>query len=193
MDETQDRVDHAPWPERALILAALGAVSGVLFHQLTDGGASDANTPFVTFLAVFGAALAFSLERLRWQWSVLFATGGALVAGLVAWWNGQPDNWSADDGWQFVAALTAVAVAVPLFQAARDEGRLRFVPAAVHAHAWTNIILWGAACAFVGVTMLLTLLLSELFGLIGVHFLRDLLRDGWFAPTLACAAFGGAG
>jgi hypothetical protein len=192
MDETQDRVDHAPWPERALILAALGAVSGVLFHQLTDGGASDANTPFVTFLAVFGAALAFSLERLRWQWSVLFATGGALVAGLVAWWNGQPDNWSADDGWQFVAALTAVAVAVPLFQAARDEGRLRFVPAAVHAHAWTNIILWGAACAFVGVTMLLTLLLSELFGLIGVHFLRDLLRDGWFAPTLACAAFGGA-
>jgi hypothetical protein len=94
--------------------------------------------------------------------------------------------------WHFAAALATVAIAVPLFQAARDEGRLRLAPAAVHAHAWTNIILWGAACAFVGVTMLLTFLLSELFGLIGVHFLRNLLRDGWFVPTLACAAFGGA-
>lgn len=192
MDEAGDRLDHAPWPMRTPVLAALGAVAGLLFHQLTSGGASDDNAPYVTFVAVFGAAFAFSLERLRWHWSLLFATGGGLIAGCVAWWNGRPEGWSADDGWQFAAALAAIAIAVPLFQAARDEGRLRFVPAAVHAHAWTNIILWGATCAFVGVTMLLTLLLSELFALIGVDFLRDLLREGWFAPTLACAAFGGA-
>jgi hypothetical protein len=192
MDEAADRMDHAPWPLRSLILAALGAVSGFLFHHLTSGGESDSNAALVTLVAVFGAAFAFSLERLRWQWSAIFAAGGALIAAFVAWWNGNPGGWGADEGWQFAAALAAVAIAVPLFQAARDEGRLRFVPAAVHAHAWTNIILWGAACAFVGVTMLLTFLLSELFGLIGVHFLRDLLRDGWFAPTLACAAFGGA-
>lgn len=192
MNEAADRLDHAPWPARTLMLAALGALSGLLFHQLTSGGESDSNTPLVTFVAVFGAAFAFSLERLRWHWSLLFAAGGALIAGFVAWWNGQPGGWGADEGWQFAAALAAVAIAVPLFQAARDEGRLRLTPAAVHAHAWTNIILWGAACAFVGVTMLLTFLLSELFGLIGVHFLRNLLRDGWFAPTLACAAFGGA-
>jgi hypothetical protein len=192
MNEAADRLDHAPWPERTLVLAALGAVSGFLFHHLTSGGESDSNAAFVTFVAVFGAAFAFSLERLRWHWSLLFAAGGALVAAFVAWWNGQPGGWGADEGWQFAAALAAVAIAVPLFQAARDEGRLRLVPGAVHAHAWTNIILWGAACAFVGATMLLTFLLSELFGLIGVHFLRDLLRDGFFAPTLACAAFGGA-
>jgi hypothetical protein len=192
MDEAGDRLDHEAWPFRSLILAALGAVSGFLFHHLTSGGESDSNSALVAFVAVFGAVFAFSLERLRWQWSLLFATSGALLAAFVAWWNGSPGGWGADEGWQFAAALAAVAIAVPLLQAARDEGRLRFVPAAVHAHAWTNIILWGAACAFVGATMLLTLLLSELFGLIGVHFLRDLLREGAFAPTLACTAFGAA-
>jgi hypothetical protein len=192
MDEALDRFDHAPWPARTPVLAALGAVSGLLFHQLTAGGESDSNAALVTFVAVFGAVFAFSLERLRWHWSLVFAAAGALIAAFVAWWNGSPGGWGADEGWQFSAALAAVAIAVPQFQVARDEGRLRLVPAAVHAHAWTNIILWGAACAFVGVTMLLTFLLSELFGLIGLGFLRHLLRDGWFAPTLACAAFGGA-
>jgi hypothetical protein len=192
MQHSDDRLDHAAWPARAPILAALGALSGFLFHQLTSGGESEQHAAIVAFVAVFGAAFAFSLERLRWHWSAAFAAAGALVAAFVTWWNGQPGGWGADEGWQFASSLAAVAVAVPLFQAARDEGRLRFVPAAVHAHAWTNIILWGAACAFVGTTMLLTLLLSELFGLIGVEFLRDLLRRGWFAPALACAAFGGA-
>ena len=192
VQQGNDRLDHAPWPERALILAGLGALCGVLLHQLTVGGRSDDNAAAVAFVAVFGAVLAFSLERLRWSWSLIFAAGGALVAAFVTWWNGQPDGWSADEGYQLLAALAAVAIAVPLFQAARDEGRPHFLSAAVHAHAWTNIILWGAACAFVAATVLLAFLLSELFGLIGLDFLRNLLREGWFVPALACAAFGGA-
>jgi hypothetical protein len=40
--------------------------------------------------------------------------------------------------------------------------------------------------------MLLTLLLAELFHLIGIDLLRDRLDDGWFMVPLACSAFGGA-
>ena len=190
--EAQDRLDHAPWPLRAAMLGGIGAAAGLLLHLLTGGTETAAKGSFAALVVVFGVALAFSLERLRWHWSLAFAAAGAVVAALVAWWNGNPGGWGADEGWHFASAIAAVAIAVPLFQAARDEGRFRFVPAAVHAHAWTNLILGGAALAFTGAALLLTLLLSELFGLIGVHFLRDLLRDGGFVPALAGAAAGGA-
>jgi hypothetical protein len=192
MDEAQDRLDHAPWPLRAVALGALGAFSGFLFHRLTGGQQTEIEAALAALVAIFGIALSFSLERLRWQWSVAFAAGGAIVASAVAWWNGSPEGWNADEGWHFASAVAAVAVALPLFQTARDERRLRLVPAAVHAHAWTNIILGAAAIAFVGATLLLTFLLSELFGLIGVEFLRDLMRKGGFVEALACAALGAA-
>ena len=192
MHEEQDRLDHRPWPFRAVVLAALGAFSGFAFHHLTSGPQTEVDAALAALLAIFGIALAFSLERLRPEWSVAFAGGGAVVAAAVAWWNGSPEGWNADEGWHVASAIAAVAIAVPLFQTARDEGRLRLVPSAVHAHAWTNIILGAAAIAFVGATLLLTFLLSELFGLIGVDFLRDLLRKGEFVMALACAALGGA-
>jgi hypothetical protein len=192
MEQADDRLDHAAWPVRALILAGLGAVSGFAFYHLTNGDQSELDGALAALVAVFGIALAFSLERLRWQWSVVFSAAGAVIAALIAWWNGSPGGWNADAGWHFAASVAAVAIAVPLFQAARDEGRLRLVPAAVHAHAWTNVILGGAAIAFTGATMLLAFLLSELFGLIGVDFLRDLLRHGDFSTGLACGALGGA-
>jgi hypothetical protein len=192
MDEAADRLDHAPWPLRAVILAVLGAFSGLVFYHLAYGPQTEMEAALAALIAIFGIALSFSLERLRWEWSVAFAGFGAIVAAAIAWWNGSPEGWNADEGWHFASAVAAVAIAVPLFQAARDEGRLRLVPAAVHAHAWTNIILAGAAVAFVGATLLLSFLLSELFALIGVDFLRNLMRKGGFVMALACAAFGGA-
>lgn len=192
MDEAGDRIDHAPWPARAPMLAGLGAVCGYLFHRYTNGLETEFHAALAAFVAVFGVAFAFSLERLRWHWSAAFAVVGGVVAAFVAWWNGNPGGWGADEGWHLAAAIFSVAVAVPLFQAARDEGRLRFVPATFHAHAWTNLILGAAALACAGASLLLTLLLSELFALIGVVFLRELLREGWFALALACAAAGGA-
>ena len=74
----------------------------------------------------------------------------------------------------------------------RDGGTRLPETRLVHAHIWTNLILWGAACAFVGATMLLTVLLAQLFHLIGIDLLRDLLEEGAFMVPLACAAFGGA-
>jgi hypothetical protein len=198
MMEEQGRVDHPAWPLRAVLLAALGAAFGLLFYWLGEGldGPRAEDNPLrvaaAAFVAVSGIVFAFSLERRRWPWSAGFAAAGGLVAGFVAGWNGSPDDWGAGEGWQFFSGILAVAIAVPLFQSIRDSRRHRPETAVVHAHIWTNLILWGAACAFVAATMLLTLLLAQLFNLIGIDFLSDLMEEGWFMWPLACGAFGGA-
>lgn len=197
MDE-QSRIEHPAWPLRAVLLAALGVCFGLAFHWLTGSpdtarfDSSPLRAGAAAFIAVSGIAFAFSLERLRWIWSVAFAVAGGLVAGFVAAWNGAPNDWGAGEGWQFFSGILAVAIAVPLFQSIRDGGRRRPETAIVHAHVWTNLILWGAACAFVVATILLTLLLAQLFNLIGIDFLSELMERGWFMWPLACGAFGGA-
>jgi hypothetical protein len=193
-----EAIDHPPWPLRALLLAALGALFGLLFHELTRGAQAWAWTDnhwriaAATWLAVGGIVFAFSLERLRWAWSAGFAAAGGLVVAFVAWWNGAPQDWGQGEGWQFFASLLAVAVAVPLFQAARDAGAPRFEERTTLASVWTNLILGFAAAAFVGATLLLVLLLSELFNLIGLDQLKDLLDEGWFMWPLGCGALGAA-
>jgi hypothetical protein len=193
MSEAEE-LEHGPWPERAILLAGLGALCGLAVYILTDGGDNDGafRVAGATFLVVGGILLAFSVERLRWAWSAAFAAGGGLIVALIALWSGTPSGWSADEGWRLFASVVAVAVAVPLFQAARDVGGRRFGARPVHAHAWTNLILWGAAWAFVGAAMLLALLLAELFNLIGLDLLRRALQDGWFPAMIVGGAFGGA-
>jgi hypothetical protein len=196
--DRQGSLDHPAWPLRAALLAAGGAAFGLAVERLIGGMHSPTWTddPFrvaaAAFMVVSGTVFAFSLERLRWRWSAAFAAVAGLIAAFVVWWNGSPNGWGAGEGWQFFSGILAVAIAVPLFQSFRDTGRHRPDTEAVHGHVWTNAILWFAAWAFVGAVFLLTLLLSELFHLIGIDFLRDLLDDGWFTTMLACGAFGGA-
>src|SRR3569833_381137 len=86
-----DPPEGRPWPLRALLLLALGALAGLLIHLLTEH-ASAWDDPVRLAAAPFvgGGFLtfAFSLERQRWTWSVLFALAVGLVSGLVAWSNG---------------------------------------------------------------------------------------------------------
>jgi hypothetical protein len=189
---------EAPWPLRAILLLVLGGLGGLLIHLLLRGQQPWQWTELpwrvasAAFFAVAFVTFAFSLERLRWTWSAGFAIGAGLVIAFVTWSNGPYGGWGSNEGWQLFSCLLAAIIAVPLFQTARDGGRLRFDYEALHAHSWTNILLWGAAWAFVLAVFLLAQLLAELFGLIGIHALRDLLRKDWAIWLLVGSAFGAA-
>ena len=189
-------IDHEPWPMRPFILLGLGALAGLLLHFLLGldrYGAATGNSlrlGAAAFLVVGGIAFAITLERLRATWSAAFAAAAGLAVGLVIWSNGDPDGWTSSEGWRFAASLLAVAMAVPLFQAARDSGSRRFAPRAALDHAWTDIILWGLSCAFLGAVWLLLMLLAGLFGLIGIVALQQLLMKSWFILILSGGVLG---
>jgi hypothetical protein len=197
-DAAGEPIDHPAWPERTWLLMALGAAMGLAFHLLIRGGTpwSQTDDPSrlagASFVAVSGVVFALSLERLRWAWAATFAAAAGLVVGGIVLWNGTPSSWGSDEEARFLACVLAVTLALPLFQALRDEGRLRLPVRPVHAYLWSNLILGAAAGAFVVATFLLTLLLSELFKLIGLHFLSDLFGKAWFAWMLGCGALGTA-
>ncbi|KQS01598.1 hypothetical protein ASG11_17595 [Sphingomonas sp. Leaf357] len=198
--DTRDAEAAESWRARPFILAGIGIVAAVLVQQLihrADGYFwSPVTLPAWRVALAIGiagsaAAIGFSLERVRISWAIGFAAAIGLVAGLVFYWNGEP-GWGFFSDWRSASLVLALAILVPLFQTARDEGAARFPYVEVHGHAWTNVVLWCACWAFTGVVFALTLLLAALFDLIGLHFLRDLLRHYWFDAALFGAAFGGA-
>ena len=190
---------RAGWRLRPPLLALLGALAALAVQQLLDRGQSG-TFPYIepaawrialaTGIGTAAGALGFGMERKRWPWAAVFAAVAGALAGLIFYWNG--GGWRALSDWHTASLFLAIAIAVPLFQTARDEGGWRFPYAEVHGHAWTNVVLWVACWLFVGVVFALAWLLAALFDLIGLHFLRDLLRHNWFNALLFGGGFGAA-
>ncbi|WP_353204430.1 DUF4153 domain-containing protein [Sphingomonas sp.] len=198
MDESHDVApDQAGWRLRPPLLALIGALGALAVQQLLDQGRSATFTYIepaewriatATAIGTGAGALGFGMERNRWWWAVLFAGAVGALAGLIFYWNG--GGWRVWSDWHTASLFLAIAIAVPLFQTARDQGGWRFPCAEVHGHAWTNVVLWCACWLFVGVEFALAWLLAALFDLIGLHFLRDLLQHNWFIALLFGGGFG---
>jgi len=185
------------WPQRAPLLAALGAITGLGYQALVCVGPyrwteEPARLALGAFLLGIAIPFAFIAERRRIEWSGGFALAAGLVVGLVSWWTGGLNGGVGSEPWHLVCALLAVAIAAPLFQVARDEEAWCFPYREVHSHAWMNVVLWFAVWAFVLVTYLLLYLLGSLFDLIGINLLTELLRKNWFWYMVTGASFGGA-
>lgn len=194
--ENEEAAVQPGWTARPLILAGLGLVAGLVVHLILGPGfhnnLSTLQAASVTAVVLGAGLTGFTLERRRWWWSLVFAAALAVVGALVVAWNGTPEDWSVGEGWRMVSLLLAVAIAAPLFQAARDEGARRFPYESVHDHAWTNVVLWFACWVFVAIVFALSWLLALLFDLIKIDFLKELLEKDWFWRSLLGLAFGAA-
>jgi hypothetical protein len=199
--ETASGTVREDWPLRPIVLGAIGLATGLAVHFLVKDQSFRTTELSALRLAELAALLVaagmfgFTAERRSWLAPLGFALVAGAVAAGVVYWNGEPDAWSGGDGWRMLSLFLALAIAAPLFQAARDaypaaETRLPY--ASVHDHAWTNVVLWFACWVFVGIVFALMWLLAALFDLIEVEFLRRLLEKQWFGLSLAGLAFGAA-
>ncbi|MEG3124755.1 DUF4153 domain-containing protein [Sphingomonas sp. GB1N7] len=199
--ETHEAETGEGWRARPFILAGIGIVAAVLVEHLILPRGSYFWSPSTSLpawrvalaIGIGGgaAAIGFSLERVRIGWAIGFGVAVGVVAASIFYWNGEP-GWGYIGDWRCASLILAIGIAVPLFQTARDEGGARFPYVEVHGHAWTNVVLWFACWFFTGIVFALAWLLSSLFDLIGLHFLRQLLGRDWFNAALFGAAFGGA-
>lgn len=190
----------ADWPERSWALAVTGAAIGLLVHLLSDDGSTKEawRIALAIGLIVAGVAIAFVVERGRIILSAVFAGVAALIMGFTAYWNGGPEGWSNWEGWRLACAALTVAIAAPLFQAWGDAGMPRPPRLAqlsypnLHDRAWMNVVLWFACWLFTGIVWLLIYLIGQLFALIGIDAIKDLMGQSWFGMVLTGAAFGAA-
>ncbi len=192
--------ESVDWPQRSWALAVTGAAIGLLVHLLSDDGSTKEawRIALAIGLIVAGVATAFVVERGRIIPSAVFAGFAALIMGFTAYWNGGPEGWGNWEGWRLACAALTVAIATPLFQAWGDGGMPRPPRLAqlsypnLHDRAWMNVVLWSACWLFTGIFWLLIYLIGQLFALIGIDAIKDLMGESWFGMVLTGAAFGAA-
>ena len=135
------------WPLRPWIMAAICAIAGLLFNQLTDvsyasGGASPLRQAGATLVAIAALSFVLTVEQRRWTWSLGFAIGWGAVVALVGWFTASYNQYPTIFEFPFLSGVFAVLLAAPLFQTLRDTfsegGAWRFPYAKLHGHAWTD-------------------------------------------------------
>ncbi|HYC81837.1 MAG TPA: DUF4153 domain-containing protein [Croceibacterium sp.] len=181
------------WPLRPWLLAGLLGLAGLLIHLVT-GGNDDVPWQMATaaFLFFGAIAAAFTLEHGRWKEPALFALAAGLVMAGLAWRAVQYGEYLPDEEYGFMAGVVATALALPLFQAGFHRRRFATPYAEIYGHVWTDAISAAAALAFTGLSWIVLVLMSELFHLLRIDLLRDLMDDGWFGWTFSGLAAGAA-
>ncbi|OJW60352.1 MAG: hypothetical protein BGO57_06660 [Sphingomonadales bacterium 63-6] len=194
----EDRIDnpaqHArDWPLRPWVLAGLLGLSGLLIHFITEGHDDSAPRMAAAAFLFFGPiAAAFSLEREKWKEVAVFGLLAGLVMAGLAWRAVNAGDYSSNEHYGFGAGVIASLLALPLFQAGFHHTRFATPYRDTHFFVWTDAVSAAGALAFTGLTFLLLWLLGDLFRLIRIDLLYELLKKGWFGWSVAGIAFGAA-
>ena len=184
---------HREWPARAFILCVVGLLCGGAFGLIVEHQSAVPawHPPAATFLFAGFIALALSLERVRWVWSVAASLAIGMLLAFVVWNSAQYHEYDWAFAWPVLSASVASLVMLPLFQTVRDAGAWRLPPERVHTHVWADFVVGVVGLLFVGTVLLLLLLINELLKLVGVHAVDVLFGTDWFGWAVAAAAFGG--
>ncbi len=181
------------WPVRPWLCASLLGIAGLLVHFASDGGEQVAWRMALAAGLVFGPlAACFTLDRARLGPALIFSGAVALVMAGIAWRATSAGDRYADEQFWVAAGILAVTLAVPLFQAGFHRLRWLTPYKTTHFHVWTDAISGAGAVAFTGIAWALLALLSELFAVIKIDLLKDLIDEEWFGWTFSGAAFGAA-
>ena len=181
------------WPLRPWILAGFLALCGLAIHLLTQGHHdSAARVAAAGFFFFGGIAFALCLLREKWLEPAVFAAVIGVVMGGLAYHVVELDGRVAGEQFSFCAGIVATLLALPLFQAGFHRSRFSTPYRDTHFHLWSDAISGAGALAFVGLSWLLLLVLSSLFGLLKIDLLKDLMDEGWFGWMFSGAALGGA-
>jgi len=181
------------WPLRPWILAAIGALAGLGVYELLDGFTAEPWRAALAALLFFGAAAAgFVLRPQNLTGTAAFALGvGAVMAGIAYLAVNAGDS-RAGEEFAFAAGVFFSILAIPLFQADFHRKRWATPYAETHFHVWTDAVSAGGAFLFMGLSWALLWLLHELFSLIGIEVIEELIDTGWFGAMFAGATFGAA-
>lgn len=204
---------EAGWPLRTWALMVLGALFALAIQQLAnlpDSGWEWGKRlvgSAIVFLGVSGVAFGLSWRQGRDLPSVIIAAVCGLIAGGVMLWNGTSGGSLGYLLWPMCSGVVASAVFLVLYQAAdarhphlpaswswagiKDWKRQALVYSDVHEAAWTDALLGGISGIFMGITMAIAFLLAEMFHLVKIDVLRELLRKEWAIALLMGAAYGG--
>ncbi|MEZ5680329.1 MAG: DUF4153 domain-containing protein [Erythrobacter sp.] len=188
-------VHDGDWPLRPWLLATMLGLGG-LAVWLASGGFKNDPEPWraaLMALAFFGTITAgLTLERGAWLRAAVFSALVGVVMAGIAWRVARDAGHYDAAGFWLASGIVSTLLAVPLFQAGFHRLRWKTSYFETHYHVWTDAITGGGALAFTGLAWLVAALLSELFHLIKIDLLRDLLDEGWFGWTFSGVAFGAA-
>jgi len=181
------------WPLRPWVLAGMLGLAGLLIHFVTHENEQVAWRIAVAAFLFFGSLGAvFTIERDRWKEPSVFALVIGLVMAGLAWRAVSYGEHLPDEQYGFASGCVATALALPLFQAGFLRTRFRTPYADIYQHIWTDGISAAGALAFTGLSWVVLAVVSQLFLLLKIDLLRDLMNDGWFGWTYSGVAFGAA-
>lgn len=192
-DDTTHASAAGEWPLRPWLLAGLLGLAGLGIWLVTGGNDTVPWQMAAAAFLFFGAiAAAFTLEDGRWKEPAIFVGAVGLVMAGLAWRAVQYGEYLPDEQYGFAAGVVATALALPLFQAEFHRRRLATLYAEIYGHVWTDAISAAGALAFTGISWIVLALMSELFHLLQIDFLKNLMDEGAFGWTFSGLAAGAA-
>jgi hypothetical protein len=189
--ERNDAHEEPDWPLRPWLLAGVLGFAGLLIHFASDGSEDTGWRIALAALLFFApVSAALSVERDDWRVPLAFSIVLGLVMAGLAWRAVQYGDYLPDEQYGFGAGVLASLLALPLFQAGFLKRRFATPYADVHYHVWNDALAGAGAIAFTGLSWLVLLVLSELFHLLKIDLIRDLMNEEWFGWTFSGTAFG---
>jgi hypothetical protein len=181
------------WPLRPWLAGGLLALCGLAVWLLTKNTeASPGRMAGAAFFVFGGVSAAFTLDRDEWLPGALFSALAGLVMAGLAFHALDVGGHVAGEEFGFAAGVFALLLALPLFQAGFHRTRFATPYRDIHFHVWTDAVCGAGALAFTGLSWIVLAILSELFHLLRIELLRDLMQEGWFGWMYSGAAFGAA-